>query len=86
MHRLFPAGGRRFAVQQVQEVAADGIVVGLRLNALAVVAVVIPIQQHRSQRGQQPVGDVARAGRAMLLFSGSVQPRAETPVRITSIG
>ncbi len=75
------------AVQQVQEVAADGVVVGLRLNALAVVAAVVPVQQHRSQRGHQAVGDVARAGRRVVLFlSGSTQPSTETPVRITSIG
>ncbi len=32
MHRLFPALGWLFTVQQMQEMAADGIIVGFRLR------------------------------------------------------
>jgi hypothetical protein len=45
MHRFFPASRRFFAMQQVQEVTANGIIVSFRLNALAVMAVVIPVQR-----------------------------------------
>ncbi len=86
MHRLFPALGWLFTVQQMQEMAADGIIVGFRLNTFAVVAVVIPVKKDRAERGQQLIGNIARAGDGMSLFSGRVQPSAETPVRITSIG
>ena len=65
---------------------ADGIVIGLDVNALARVAEVIPVEQHRAERSEQPVRDVARAGGVVILFSGSAQPSAETPVRSTSIG
>ena len=61
VHRAHPAGGRRRAVQQVKEVTADRLVVGLDLDATPVLAEVVPVEQHRPQRGDQPVGDVARA-------------------------
>lgn len=86
MHRLFPALGWLFTVQQMQEMAADGIIVGFRLNTFAVVAVVIPVKKDRAERSQQLIGNIARAGDGMSLFFRQVQPSAETPVRITSIG
>jgi len=51
VHGAHPAGGRRVAVQQVQEVAADGLVIGLYLDALAVGGVMVPVQQRRADRG-----------------------------------
>jgi hypothetical protein len=51
-----------FTVQQVQEVPADGVVVGLHLDAPAVVRVVVPVQQHGAEAGHQSVADVARRG------------------------
>ena len=88
VHRAAPtvADGAR-AVQQVQEVAADRVVVGLDVDPPAVVAPVIPVQQHRAERGHQPVGDVARAGRAVVVAFGQHGARApRRAVRITSIG
>jgi hypothetical protein len=70
----------------MQEVAADRIVVGLDVDALAVVAAVVPVEQHRAERRHQPVGDVARAGRAVVVLLGQTAPSAETALRITSIG
>ena len=58
------------AVQQVQEVAADAVVVGLDVDAPAVVAVVVPVQQHRAQRGHQLVGDAARIGVVVVVLLG----------------
>ena len=46
-----------FAVQQVQEVPADRVVVGLDFDAPAVVAIVMPVEQHGAERGQQAIGD-----------------------------
>ena len=57
-------------MQQVQEMSADGIVVGLHLDALAVVGVVMPVEQHRSQRGHQAIGDVARAWQVVVVGFG----------------
>jgi hypothetical protein len=57
-------------VQQVQEMAADRIILGLRPDALAVVAKVVPVGQHRAKRGQQPVGNRACAFRGMPLAFG----------------
>ena len=68
MHRLFPALRWLFAVQQMQEVTADGVVIGFRLDAFAVVAVVIPIKENRAKRRQQFVGNIPRARDGMSLF------------------
>nr|GEU28025.1 hypothetical protein [Tanacetum cinerariifolium] len=68
VHGLHPAVGRLEAVQQVQEVAADGIVVGFHLDALAVMAVVVPVQQHGAKRRHQAVGDVACARHVVVVL------------------
>ena len=66
VHRAHPGVGGRFAVQQVQEVPADRVIIGLDLDAFAVLAPVVPVEQHRAERGHQPVGDVARARDAVV--------------------
>jgi len=58
------------AVQHVQEMAADRVVVGLDVDALARVAVAVPVGEHRTEAGEQPVGDVARAGDAVVVLLG----------------
>ncbi len=68
VHRLDPVVGRGAPVQQVQEMAADRVVVGLHVDALAVVAEVVPVQQHRAERGHQAVGDGARAGDVVVVL------------------
>ena len=42
--------------------AASGSLSALDLDALAVARKVVPVKQHRPQRGQQRIGDVARSG------------------------
>ncbi|KAG1437899.1 hypothetical protein G6F57_020074 [Rhizopus arrhizus] len=61
VHRLDPFVAGLFAVQQVQEVAADRVIVGFHVDGAAVVAPVVPVQQHRTEAGHQLVGDVTRA-------------------------
>lgn len=68
MHGFFPRRRRFFAMQQVQEVAADRVVVRFHFDALAVMAIVVPVQQHGAERRHQAVGDVARAWRVMVVF------------------
>mmetsp|Transcript_26303 Transcript_26303/g.62418 ORF Transcript_26303/g.62418 Transcript_26303/m.62418 type:complete len:241 (+) Transcript_26303:1497-2219(+) len=70
VHGAHPALRRRRAVQQTQEVAADGVVVRLHLDAAALRAPVIPVQQHGAQAGHEPVGDVAGAGQAVVVLLG----------------
>ena len=48
------------AVQQSEEVAGDGVVVGLDLDALAAGGEVVPVEQHGAERGHQAVGDGQR--------------------------
>ena len=67
MHRAFVRSRRRPAVQQMQEMGADRGVVGLHLDTAAVMGVVVPVQQHRAERGHQAVGDVAGAGRIVVV-------------------
>ena len=86
VHGAHPLFAGLLAVQQVQEVAADAVVVGLHVDGAAVVAVVVPVQQGRAQVGHQAVGDVARAGQVVVVLLGSTQPSTDTAVRITSIG
>ena len=60
-------------MQQMQQVAADRVIVGLDLDALAGVAVVMPVAEQRAERGDQPVGDVACIGGAV---TGLLRQRA----------
>jgi hypothetical protein len=60
IHRPHPAFARAFPVQHVREMAADAVVVGLDINPPAMQREVVPVEQHRPQRGDEPVGDVAR--------------------------
>jgi hypothetical protein len=61
VHCLHPGRWRRLAVQQPQEVSAYRIVVRIGVDAAAIVAVVVPIEQHGAERRNQLVGDIARA-------------------------
>ena len=58
----------RLAVQQVQEVPADAVVVGLHVDPLAVVGVVEPVEQRGTEAGHQPVGDVACARLVLVVL------------------
>ena len=75
MHRALVRWRRLPAMEQMQEMRADRIVVGFDLDPAAVVGVVVPVQQHRSERGHQSVGDVARAG--LIVVVGLRQHAAE---------
>src|SRR5690606_28879473 len=68
VHGFFPLGRWLLAMQQVQEVRADTVVVGLYVDHLAVVAVVVPVQQGRTQASHQTVGDVACVGQVVVVF------------------
>jgi hypothetical protein len=48
VHRANPIRRRRTAMQQVQEVRRDRVVVGFHVNALTGMRVVIPVRQHRT--------------------------------------
>jgi hypothetical protein len=47
---------------------ADGIVVGLGVDALALAGVVVPVEQHRAERSHQPIGDALRAFLGVVLL------------------
>ena len=64
MHRALVRRRRLPAMEQMQEVRADRIVVGFDVDPAAVVGVVVP---DRSKRGHQPVGDIARARLIMVM-------------------
>ena len=49
MHRALVRWRRLPAVEQMQEVRADRIIVGFDVDPAAVVGVVVPVQQHRSK-------------------------------------
>ena len=57
---------RRRAVQHVQEMAADGSVVGLDVDPPAVLGEVMPVEQHGTEGGHQSVGDIAGAGMVVI--------------------
>ncbi len=74
MHRLFPSFGLVFHRAADAEMAADGIIV-FRPNTFAVVAVVIPVKKDRAERGQQLIGNIARAGDGSVpLFPAGCSP------------
>ena len=68
VHRPVPLGAAGLAVQQVQEMRADAVVVGLGLDAAAVLRPVKPVQQHGAEARHKPVGDVAGAGLVVVLL------------------
>ena len=70
MARTHDAGGLA-PMQQVQEMRADRIVVGLHVDAPAAARKVVPIAQHRAQGCQQPIGDVARARATVIAGLGN---------------
>ena len=53
--------GRYGAVQKMQEMAANTLVVRLDLDPAAVMGKVVPVEQHGPERCQQPIGDVEEA-------------------------
>ena len=53
-------------MQHVQEVAADGIIPGVLIDAPAVPAEMVPVSQHGRERSQQPVGDITGFPGSML--------------------
>jgi hypothetical protein len=57
-------------VQQVQEMRADRVVVGLDFDAPPASAEVMPVDEHRAERGHEAVGDLLRAGDAVIVFLG----------------
>ncbi|MNQ91019.1 hypothetical protein D3C85_1063830 [compost metagenome] len=67
VHGANPRLARLLAVQQVQEVTADGVVVGFHVDTLAVVAEVVPVEQRGAQAGHQLVGDIAST-RMVVVF------------------
>ena len=67
VHRPFPQRRGLFAVQEVQKMPADGIVIGLNLDAPPGMGKVVPIQQHRTKAGHHTVGEVASFGQLVIL-------------------
>jgi hypothetical protein len=58
------------SMQQVQEVPAHGVVVGLDVDAPAAVRIVIPVAEHGAEARHQVIGDLARAGRVVIVCLG----------------
>jgi hypothetical protein len=79
VHGALPGGAGFLAVQQVQEMRADGVVVRLDGDALALRAPVVPVEQHGAQAGQQAVGDVTRAGRVVVVLLGQHAAQGRDP-------
>ena len=72
---------RRFAVQEMQEVRGDRIIVRLAIDAAAVAGEVPPVQQHRAEARDQAIGDVARLGRRVAFALGSQRWLARVKVQ-----
>ena len=66
MHGAHPQLARRFAVQQMQEMRGDRIVVGVHFDAPAAVTEVVPVAQHRRQARQYPIRQLTRRRGRML--------------------
>ncbi len=68
MHGFFPRSTWFFTMQQVQEMAPYGIIIGFSFYALTIVAVVVPVQQHGTQRSHQAVSNIACTGVIVIIF------------------
>ena len=49
-------------MEQVEKMRGDGILVPLHFNAAAIAGVLMPIEKHGGQGGEERVGDGARSG------------------------
>ncbi|MOA04275.1 hypothetical protein D3C78_1238200 [compost metagenome] len=58
-------------MQQVQEVAADGVFVAGAVDAHAMVGEAVPVAHHRREQGQQAIGLVALLFEGQLGFQGA---------------
>ncbi len=68
VHGAHPLRRRRPPVQEVQEVPADRVVGGLGVDALAGVAEVVPVDEHRAEGRNEAIGDLAGAGGAVVVL------------------
>ena len=59
------------AVEQGEEVPADGRLVAVAVDALAFVGEAVPVGHDRREGGEQAVGDVALLVEAQLRFQGA---------------
>ena len=57
-------------MEKMEEMPADRVVIGLDLDALAVVREMIPVEKHRGDRGEKVVGDVAGSGFLVVVVLG----------------
>ena len=85
VQRLGMQLARRLAVQQVQEMRGDRIVVRLAVDPAAVAGEMPPVQEHRTEARHQRSA-MSRASSPGESRSGSTVPSTEQPVRSTSIG
>ncbi len=88
VHRPHMRRAGRRAVQQMQEMTADAVIVRLHVDAAARPGEMIPVEQHRPQRGHQPVGNIARAIRIMrpIFRCDTAQHRSAHPQHIHGMG
>src|SRR6202011_226980 len=68
VHGTYP--GRRGVppVQEMQEMPTDRVILGVYIDALRIVAVVIPVAQHRAERSDQLIGNVPGAGSIVIIL------------------
>ncbi len=57
-------------MEQMQEMRADRVVVGFDPDATAMMGIMMPVKQHRSERGHQAIGDIARARVIVIMRLG----------------
>src|SRR3546814_4658960 len=79
MHGAYPFIAGLFAMQQMQEMPAYAVVVGLYVDVVSVMAEVVPVQQRRTQIGHQTIRDIAGIGQIVVVFFGqdAAQHRSE---------
>ena len=68
-------GGRRCS--SVKEVRADRVRVVLDLDADAGARVVVPVEQHAAERGDEPIGDVARMRSGLIALGLDATERGD---------
>src|SRR5690606_35875978 len=68
VHGTYPFVAWFFTVQQVQEVAANAVVISLNIDVVTIVAEVVPVQQSRAQAGHQAISNVAGVGQVVVVF------------------
>src|SRR5262249_42082036 len=68
VHGAHPGRGRLAPMQKVKEMTANRVILGFHVDALTVMAVVVPITKHGAEGGDQAIRDVLGTSHVVVVL------------------